>query len=80
VSFALGATLPLVPFLLGAGLAHGTVLAAAVTLAALFLIGMTLSLFTGRSAWRGALRMAAIGLGAGAATFAIGRLLGAAAA
>jgi len=79
VSFALGATLPLVPFLLGAGLAHGTVLAAAVTLAALFLIGMTLSLFTGRSAWRGALRMATIGLGAGAATFAIGRLLGAAA-
>ena len=78
VSFAVGATLPLVPFLLGAGLARGTALAAVTTLAALFLIGMTLSLFTGRSAWRGALRMMAIGLGAGAATFAIGRLLGAA--
>ena len=79
VSFALGAVLPLVPFLLGADLARGTALAAAVALAALFLIGMTLSLFTGRSAWYGALRMAAIGLGAGAATFAIGRLLGGAA-
>ena len=79
MSFALGAALPLVPFLLGAGLARGTALAAAVALTALFLIGMTLSLFTGRSAWYGALRMAAIGLGAGVATFAIGRLLGGAA-
>ncbi len=76
VSFALGATLPLVPFLAGAGLRGGTFAAAGVTLGALFAIGMTLSLFTGRSAVRGALRMVAIGVLAGGATFLIGRLVG----
>ena len=76
VSFACGATLPLVPFLSGATLRAGTLAAAGVTLGALFAIGMTLSLFTGRSAWRGGLRMAAIGVLAGGATFLIGRLLG----
>ncbi|HUO79047.1 MAG TPA: VIT1/CCC1 transporter family protein [Steroidobacteraceae bacterium] len=76
VSFALGATLPLVPFLAGASLRGGTLAAAGIALGALFAIGMTLSLFTGRSAWRGGLRMAAIGVVAGGATFLIGRLLG----
>jgi len=76
VSFALGATLPLVPFLAGAVLKTGTIAAAAITLAALFGIGMLLSLFTGRGAWLGGLRMAAIGALAGGATFLIGRLLG----
>ncbi|MBS0376359.1 MAG: VIT1/CCC1 transporter family protein [Proteobacteria bacterium] len=76
VSFGVGALLPLVPFLAGATLAAGTAAAATITLAALFLIGMALSLFTGRGAWRGGLRMVAIGLCAGGATFLIGRLLG----
>jgi vacuolar iron transporter family protein len=76
VSFACGATLPLLPFLAGATLRPGTLAAAGITLAALFAIGMALSLFTGRSAWRGGLRMAAIGVLAGGATFLIGRLLG----
>jgi VIT1/CCC1 family predicted Fe2+/Mn2+ transporter len=79
VSFALGATVPLVPFLAGAPLARATVAAAGIALAALFGIGMALSLFTGRSAWRGGLRMAAIGALAGGATFLIGRWLGVAA-
>jgi VIT1/CCC1 family predicted Fe2+/Mn2+ transporter len=43
---------------------------------ALFAIGATISLFTGRSAFRDGVRMLAIGGGAGAATYAIGRLLG----
>jgi VIT1/CCC1 family predicted Fe2+/Mn2+ transporter len=76
VSFAVGASVPLVPFLAGATLARGTLAAAALALAALFGIGMALSLFTGRSALRGGLRMAAIGVLAGSATFLIGRLLG----
>jgi len=76
VSFALGATLPLVPFLAGATLGGGTLAAAGITLGALSAIGMTLSLFTGRSAWSGGLRMVAIGALAGGATFLIGRLLG----
>jgi VIT1/CCC1 family predicted Fe2+/Mn2+ transporter len=76
ISFAIGAAVPLLPFLAGAPLVAGTVRAAALTLIALFAIGMTLSLFTGRRAWRGGLRMTGIGLLAGGATFLIGRLLG----
>ena len=77
VSFAIGALVPLTPLLAGAALETGTLWSAAVTLAALFGIGLALSLFTGRNALRGGLRMVGIGLVAGAATFAIGRLLGA---
>lgn len=77
VSFAIGALLPLTPFIAGATLATGTLTAAALTLIALFGIGLALSLFTGRNAFRGGFRMMAIGLVAGAATFLIGRALGA---
>ena len=55
VSFAAGATLPLVPFLAGMTLARGTFAAAGLTLLALYAIGMLLSLFTGRNAWLGGL-------------------------
>ena len=46
------------------------------TALALFGVGATLSLFTGRQAWLGGVRMLAIGASAGAATYAIGTLLG----
>ena len=39
-------------------------------------VGATLSLFTGRGALRGGLRMLVIGGGAGVLTFLIGKLLG----
>ena len=51
---------------------------AALTLIALFAIGTVLSLFTGRSALRGGLRMVLIGAAAGAISYAIGHVLGAA--
>ena len=41
-------------------------------------VGAALSLFTGRNAWLGGLRMVAIGGGAGILTWFIGSLLGAA--
>jgi len=44
----------------------------------LFGVGAALSLFTGRSALAGGLRMVLIGGGAGVATWLIGSLLGAA--
>jgi VIT1/CCC1 family predicted Fe2+/Mn2+ transporter len=47
-----------------------------VTACALFAVGATISLFTGRSALRDGLRMLAIGAGAGALTYGIGSLLG----
>ena len=76
VSFALGAVIPLVPFLLVAGEAR-IAAAAALSSLALFGVGATSSLFSGRSAWLGGLRMLGIGAAAGAATFGIGRLVGA---
>jgi VIT1/CCC1 family predicted Fe2+/Mn2+ transporter len=76
-SFAVGASIPLVPFLFSAG--RGTlVTSVGLTAAALFAIGCTISLFTGRGALRGGLRMLAIGAAAGAVTYGIGRLVGAA--
>lgn len=75
-AFAAGAALPLLPFL--AGVAGGDAIFASGALALLSLggVGMALSLFTGRGAWRGALRMAAIGGGAGLISFWVGRALG----
>jgi VIT1/CCC1 family predicted Fe2+/Mn2+ transporter len=46
------------------------------TCAALFGVGATLSLFTGRQALYGGLRMLGIGAMAGAATYFIGHALG----
>ncbi len=77
LSFAVGAVVPLVPFIAGLKGLGGIAAAAAATLVALFAVGMILSLFTGRSAWRGALRMVLIGGGAGIVSFAVGRMLGA---
>jgi vacuolar iron transporter family protein len=75
VSFGVGGLIPLVPFFLGTG---GPRLPAviAMTAAALFLVGATLSLFTGRSALMSGARMLAIGVSAGGVTYLIGRLLG----
>lgn len=75
LAFAVGAALPLAPLLL-APPAYALAAAMAITAAALFGIGATLSLFTGRGALRGGLRMLAIGAAAGAATYGIGSLLG----
>jgi len=76
LSFSLGASLPLVPFLLtsAAGLIVPTLVG--ITAVALALLGMAISLFTGRGAWRSALRMLLIGGGAGALAYGIGSLLG----
>lgn len=77
LSFTAGALIPLLPFL--AGLAgRDWVLGAVSGLAgaSLFAVGAVLSLFTGRGAVRGGLRMVIIGGGAGAVAFLIGRLLG----
>jgi VIT1/CCC1 family predicted Fe2+/Mn2+ transporter len=77
-AFAVGATLPLLPFLLGGTLPDAAYTGVALSAAGLFATGAAMSLFSGRSAWAGGLRMLAIGGGAGALTFGIGTLLGAA--
>jgi vacuolar iron transporter family protein len=72
VAFSIGASLPLIPFLLG--LSPGVPIAAAISGAALFVVGAVLSLFSGRSALLGGLRMLLIGSMAAAATYFIGSL------
>ena len=75
LAFAVGAMLPLAPFLLGGG-AMALPIAIGVTGAALFAVGASLSLFSGRNAVFGGLRMLLIGALAGGATYGIGQLLG----
>ncbi len=75
VAFALGALVPLLPFLMAAGTA--SLLAAAVISGlALFGVGASLSIFTGRGALRSGIRMTLIGGLAAAATYGIGSLVG----
>ena len=76
VAFALGAAVPLVPFLCRLTGTQATAAAVAVTLVALFGVGLGLSLFTGRDALRSAVRMVLIGGGAGAVSFLVGRAVG----
>jgi len=74
-SFAIGAIVPLLPFVLARG--HSALaLSIAVTATTLFLVGACLSLFTGRSAIVSGMRMLAIGAIAGAVTFGVGKVLG----
>jgi vacuolar iron transporter family protein len=76
VAFAAGAAIPLIPLLAGLTGVRATLGSALLTLAALFAVGLALSLFTGRDAVRAALRMVLIGGGAGALSFLVGRALG----
>jgi VIT1/CCC1 family predicted Fe2+/Mn2+ transporter len=78
LSFGSGAAVPLLPFLMQMSGRGALVAVAALTGLALFAVGLALSLFTGREALRGALRMVLIGGGAGIISFLVGRALGAA--
>jgi VIT1/CCC1 family predicted Fe2+/Mn2+ transporter len=75
LAFALGASVPLVPFLLLTG-ATAFALTIAATLVALFLVGLGVSRLTHRQPVRSGLRQAALGLLAAATTYGIGALLG----
>ena len=58
LAFAVGAAIPLIPFLIGSGTA-ATIAAAVISVLALFAAGAATSIFTGRHAGRAGLRMAA---------------------
>ncbi len=74
MAFTGGALIPLIPFLLGLNAA--VTVSAALASIGLFGVGASLSLFTGRGAWRGGLRMVLIGGGAGLVTYGLGLALG----
>lgn len=76
VSFVAGAAIPLLPYVLGGQGAVALMWAAGLAAVGLFGVGTALSLFTGRNALRGGLRMLLIGAGAGVVTYGIGALIG----
>ncbi|MGC3981341.1 MAG: VIT1/CCC1 transporter family protein [Steroidobacteraceae bacterium] len=76
VAFTMGAAVPLLPFAMRLSQPLAMVWTCVVTAVSLFLIGMALSLFTGRNALAGGLRMLLIGGGAGLVTYVIGQWLG----
>ncbi len=73
--FALGAVIPILPFFFLEGL-PAIVLAAVLSGAALFGIGVGITIVTGQGALRSGLRQLAFGLVAAAITYGVGTLLG----
>ena len=73
--FAVGAVIPLAPFFLLSG--FQAVMASTVLSAlGLFLIGASITLFTGKSVWYSGMRQVVFGLAAAAITYGIGSLIG----
>ena len=73
LAFAVGAAIPVLPYLLGAGsLVPGLV----ITLLALFLCGAVVTQVTSRSWWYGGLRQMLLGAAAAGLTYAFGSLVG----
>jgi VIT1/CCC1 family predicted Fe2+/Mn2+ transporter len=76
LSFAVGALVPLLAFLLASGTV-ALVGALGLSFAALFIVGAAVSLVTGRGVWFSGLRQVAIGAAAAAVTYGVGSLVGA---
>jgi len=76
LTFCVGASVPLIPFLLGYQ-KEGIIIASVLAGIALFCVGSALSLFSGKNAIFGGARMLVVGSIAAAATYFIGSLLGA---
>ena len=74
ITFALGAAIPVLPFLWQG--THSLEISIGLALAGLFMTGAVVSLFTGRSPWWSGLRMLLIGTAAGGTTFLVGHLFG----
>ena len=74
-AFALGAAVPVVPFLLASGTA-ALVAAAALAAVALFMVGAGISLVTNRPTVRAGLRQLAVGTAAATATYVVGKAVG----
>jgi VIT1/CCC1 family predicted Fe2+/Mn2+ transporter len=75
VAFAAGAAVPVLPYLVGSGaVAFGVSIG--LSLAAMFVVGIAISLLTGRSALFSGARQVGIGALAAAVTFLVGRIIG----
>lgn len=75
LAFAIGALVPVVPYLFGGGQVP-FLLSLGLSLLALFGVGAAVSLLTGRGFLYGGTRQVVIGAAAAAVTYAVGRLIG----
>ena len=75
VAFAIGAIIPVIPFLFGGGTVI-TAVSLGLSLAALFGVGAAVSLLTGRGLLFSGFRQLGLGLAAATVTFLIGSLIG----
>lgn len=73
--FALGAIVPVAPFLFLSGLS-AVLVSVALSALGLFGIGAAITLLTGRSVWYSGMRQVIVGLAAAGITYAIGTLIG----
>jgi vacuolar iron transporter family protein len=78
VAFAIGAAIPVVPYLFGGG-TSALAVSLGLSLVALFGVGAAVSLLTGRSAIFSGVRQLGIGLAAALITYTIGSIIGVAA-
>jgi len=75
VAFAIGAAVPVIPYLFGSGSAAFMV-AFGASLVALFLVGSGVSMLTGRSLLFSGTRQVGIGAAAAGVTYLVGSLIG----
>ncbi len=75
ILFAIGAIIPVLPFMFTKGILAIT-LSVVGSAFGLFLIGAAITLFTGRNVWFSGFRQVLFGLAAAAITFGIGKLIG----
>ncbi len=75
ILFAIGAVIPVIPFLVSEGM-NAVIASVILSTLGLFGIGAAITLLTGRSVWYSGTRQVIIGLAAAAITFGIGRVIG----
>jgi vacuolar iron transporter family protein len=75
ILFAIGAIIPVIPFFFSGGL-KAILISTALSTIGLFLIGSSITLFTGKSVLFSGFRQVIFGLSAAAITFGIGKLIG----
>jgi VIT1/CCC1 family predicted Fe2+/Mn2+ transporter len=73
--FSIGAIIPVFPFFFAGGL-QAVLISTLLSAMGLFLIGASITLFTGKSLWYSGFRQVLFGLAAAAVTFGIGKIIG----
>ena len=75
ILFGVGAIIPVIPFFFVGGM-QAVIISTILSGMGLFLIGASITLFTGKSVWLSGFRQVLFGLAAAAITFGIGKLIG----